>query len=85
MSPAETIRITKLARAIEAAMEANPDASFAEAVEALAMIAAQKAFLENIGTVAEQSWTNATTHLFDLAQAGRLYRDPQTGAEVTAA
>lgn len=83
-TPADIIRLQRLADALTVAMNANGN-SMAEAVEALALIAAQKADTCHVGSVNEQSWTNACTHLFDLAQAGRLYRDPTTGAAVKAA
>lgn len=85
MTPTEANRLQQLADAISAAMDTVPLATFAQAVEALALIAAHKADAERIGSVNEASWTNACTHLFDLAQVGRLYRDPVTGAAVTAA
>jgi hypothetical protein len=77
MSPQHSLRIAKLADALEAAMASDPHASFAEAIEAMALICARRADAERIGTINEASWTNACTHLFDLAQAGRLYADPR--------
>lgn len=74
MTPAHMLKLERLARALEAAID-DSGLSFAEAVEAMALIAAHKADAERIGTVNEASWTNACSRLFDLSQAGRLYRD----------
>jgi hypothetical protein len=75
MTPTDMLRVQTLARAFEDAMAANPLATFAQAVEALALVAAEKADQSPIGSVNEASWTNASGHLFDLAQVGRLYQD----------
>jgi hypothetical protein len=63
MTPTDMLRVQTLARAFEDAMAANPLATFAQADQS------------PIGSVNEASWTNASGHLFDLAQVGRLYQD----------
>lgn len=78
---AEIARRQKLELALAALMETHC-ASLAETVEALALHAACKADESAIGSVNEQSWTNACTHLFDLAQCGRLFREPTTSKTV---
>lgn len=71
----EAIALHRLANALRHAMGDHPNATFAQVVEALALIASENAGDQVPGSVSQQSWDNACGHLFDLAQAGRLYRD----------
>lgn len=71
----DAINLSRLAASMRAAIEANPRATFAQAVEALALIASEYADGCRSGSLNETAWTNACGRLFDLAQGGRLYRD----------
>lgn len=71
----EAVTLSRLANDLRRAMSANPNATFSEVVEALALIASENAGDCVPDSVNQQSWDNACGHLFDLAQAGRLYRN----------
>ena len=79
---ADVQRLEALARELEKGLAAYPQATFAEAVEAMALIACHKAGLEPIGSVDQAKWANSMTHLLTLSQGDRLWRDPLTGLPV---
>ena len=70
----EAVALQRLSDDLRRAMGANPHASFAEVIEALALIASDNAAECVPGCANQTSWDNASSRLFDLAQVGRLYR-----------
>ena len=70
----EPIALQRLSNDLRLAMAEHLYATFSEVVEALALLASQNAADCIPGSVNQTSWDNASAHLFDLSQAGRLYR-----------
>ncbi len=69
------VRLNGLTTTIEAAMDAQC-VNLADVIEALALLASEKADRAIGDDLAETAWLNASTHLFALSQGGRLFRAP---------